>query len=159
MVVAACGPALSPSDGTGPEPDTVPVESAADQGTISEQGEDVGEQRSIREESGVTKLPERFDDPPRSGVVGEVPTDYLDAVLVDAVDRSGADESALEVVRAEAWTWSDGALGCPEPGTTYTDAPVAGYWVVIDTGSGQLDYRLTAAGAFRVCAGTTTPRG
>jgi hypothetical protein len=36
------------------------------------------------------------------------------------------------VVQAEAVTWPDGALGCPEPGIVYTQALVPGYWVVVE---------------------------
>ena len=40
----------------------------------------------------------------------------------------------LKVLSAEAVTWSDGSLGCPEPGMMYTQALVPGYRVQIRGG-------------------------
>ncbi len=60
-------------------------------------------------------------------------------------------EAALTLVRAQAVTWSDGSLGCPEPGMSYTQALVEGYWIVLDAGDQTLDYRASASGAFKLC--------
>lgn len=58
----------------------------------------------------------------------------------DAAQRTGADEGTLKVVSAEAVTWPDGALGCPQPGMLYTQALVPGYRIRIDAGGRVLDY-------------------
>jgi len=93
-------------------------------------------------------------------VTGEVPQDVLDAILADAAQRSGAPAESLEVVTAAAVTWTDGSLGCPEPGQFYTQALVDGYQVVIDTGDEQLDdYRVGSGGSFRLCENPTAPGG
>ncbi len=83
-------------------------------------------------------------------VVGEVPADLLELILADAASRVTT-EAAITVVRAQAVTWSDGSLGCPEPGMRYTQALVEGYWVVLDAGGQTLDYRASASGAFKLC--------
>jgi hypothetical protein len=44
----------------------------------------------------------------------EVPEDLLKAILADAAERMGLPTEAFTVVRAEAVTWSDGSLGCPQ---------------------------------------------
>jgi len=56
--------------------------------------------------------------PPSTGapVTGDVPADVLAAILGDAADRTGVPEADIELVRADAMTWSDGSLDCPEPG-------------------------------------------
>ena len=93
------------------------------------------------------------------GVVGEVPDDILDRILADASDRTGAAAEAIEVTRAEAVTWSDGSLDCPEPGMLYTQALVDGYDVVLDAAGTELDYRATTNGDYRLCESPGRPAG
>lgn len=83
---------------------------------------------------------------------GEVPSDLLERIRADAATRSGVAPGELEVVSASNVTWSDGSLGCPEPGKMYTMALVPGYHVVLRAGEQEFDYRATASGDFRVCA-------
>lgn len=82
---------------------------------------------------------------------GEVPVTILAAILQDATERSGVGLDDLVVSRAEAVTYSDGSLDCPEPGMTYTQALVDGYHVEIDADGATLDYRVGAGGSFRLC--------
>lgn len=77
--------------------------------------------------------------------------DLLNSVLDDAAQRLGVSTDALVVTRAEAVTWNDGSLGCPEPGMFYTQALVDGYWIVVEAGNQSLDYRATGSGNFRIC--------
>ena len=62
-------------------------------------------------------------------VTGDVPADVLAAILGDAADRTDVPQADIEVVRADAMTWSDGSLDCPEPGMLYTQALVDGFQV------------------------------
>ncbi len=84
-------------------------------------------------------------------MTGEVPEAVLASIIEDAAHRTGADPATARIVRAEAVTWSDGSLGCPEPGMFYTQALVDGYWIVVELGGQTLDYRVGAHGAFRLC--------
>ncbi len=84
---------------------------------------------------------------------GEVPAELLGRILDDATERTGSTDP--EVLRDEAVTWSDGSLGCPEPGMVYRQVLVAGYWVVIRAGGITLDYRAGESGAFRLCESPT----
>lgn len=90
---------------------------------------------------------------PPSGapVIGEVPAEFLANVVADAAERAEVDAAAVEVVQAEATTWSDGSLGCPEPGMFYTQALVDGYHVILAAGDDEFDYRLTANGGSVLC--------
>ncbi len=92
-------------------------------------------------------------------VTGEVPDAILAAIVADAAQRGGVDPGDVEVVQAEAITWSDGSLGCPEPGMTYTMALVDGYHVIVVAGTERLDYRVTGQGGFRVCENPGRPSG
>lgn len=82
---------------------------------------------------------------------GGAPGELLNAILADAARRTGVDADALTVTRADAVTWRDGALGCPEPGMYYTQMLVNGYWIVVETETQRLDYRAQANGYFRLC--------
>lgn len=84
-------------------------------------------------------------------VTGEVPTALLDEIFADAVDRTGVPPAAVVTVRAQAMTWPDGSLGCPEPGVVYTQALVAGYWVELDADGTLLDYRVGRNDVFTLC--------
>jgi hypothetical protein len=54
-------------------------------------------------------------------------------------------------VRAESVVWSDGSLGCPEPGMEYTQALVNGYWVIVEAAGKKYDFRVGGGGSFRLC--------
>lgn len=80
------------------------------------------------------------------------PHDALIAnVLQDAAERSRLPADQLEVLSFEPVTWSDGSLGCPAPGMSYTQALVPGYRVRVRAGTAVLDYHATARGHFIVC--------
>ena len=91
--------------------------------------------------------------------IGEVPSDVLADVVAAAAERTATEPDAVEVVQAEAVTWSDGSLGCPEPGMFYTQALVDGYHVILRAGTEELDYRVSAGGGFRLCEGGGRPSG
>ena len=104
--------------------------------------------RPARTEPALVTIPPS-DEP----VIGEVPEAILADLVADAAERGGVDPAAVEVVQAEFVTWSDGSLGCPEPGMLYTQALVDGYHVILRAGDDELDYRLSTAGDFRLCEG------
>ena len=83
---------------------------------------------------------------------GEAPASVLADITADVVERAGVEESAITVVRSQAVTWSDGSLGCPQPGMNYTQALVDGYWVVLEAEGVAYDYRATARGSFTLCS-------
>ena len=75
----------------------------------------------------------------------------IDAVLVDASQRTGLDITRLEIQESVAVTWADGSLGCPQPGMTYTMALVPGYRIRIKAGQQILDYHASARGYWVHC--------
>ncbi|MFO7960400.1 MAG: hypothetical protein R6U94_05595 [Nitriliruptoraceae bacterium] len=60
--------------------------------------------------------------------------------IADAAERTGLAEDDIEVEDLSMVTWSDGALGCPEPDVMYTQALVEGYRIVLDADGRQLVY-------------------
>ena len=79
-----------------------------------------------------------------------LPASITDPIVADAATRLGVDPSALTIVEATAQTFSDGSLGCPEPGMMYTQALVDGYQVIVEGNGTRLDYRGSQAGRFRI---------
>lgn len=58
----------------------------------------------------------------------------------DLAKRLEIDSDDIEIDRAEFVTWRNGALGCPEPGSAYTQALVPGYRIVLRAGGERHHY-------------------
>lgn len=86
-----------------------------------------------------------------SGTPTDVPQERWDAIVADLEDRGVS--GAPELVSATAVVWSSGALGCPQPGATYTQALVAGMQVIVDVDGTTYDYRFGKGDAPMLCEG------
>jgi hypothetical protein len=85
-------------------------------------------------------------------VVGEVPPAIAAEARSMLATQLGPDAAAsAELVVAEAVTWPDGALGCPEPGMFYTQMVVPGYRIVFEVDGKRYDYRASRDGSVRAC--------
>ena len=73
------------------------------------------------------------------------------AVVADAARRFKVSESAVVLARAEQLNWSDGSLGCPQPGQMYTQALVPGFRVVARTTEGEFLYHTDSNGQVLIC--------
>jgi hypothetical protein len=82
----------------------------------------------------------------------DIPKSVRRAVVADAAKRFNVAESAVVLTRAEQLTWSDGSLGCPEPGIYYTQNLVPGYLIVARTDAGELTYHTDAREQAKSCA-------
>ena len=102
---------------------------------------------------GPSPAPGSAEPSSQSGSGGDVslPASINDPIVADAAARLGVDPSAVTIVSAHAETFSDGSLGCPQPGMMYTQALVDGYQVVVEANGTQLDYRGSGPGQFRLC--------
>lgn len=74
------------------------------------------------------------------------------AALADAALRAPGASNAPRLVSAERLTWSDGSLGCPEPGRLYTQALVPGHRIRVEAGGVVHEYHAGIRGAVRWCA-------
>jgi hypothetical protein len=92
-------------------------------------------------------------EPSPAGAPDDLPAAIWAAILDDLSTRLGAPVTDPTVVSVDAVTWSDGALGCPEPGQLYTQALVDGYQVVVEIDGTRYDYRTGVAGTVRLCEG------
>jgi hypothetical protein len=94
-----------------------------------------------------TRIPDPVTGTAAPGVpvtAADVPRSVRRAVVAEAAKRFNVAESAVVLVRAEQVTWSDGSLGCPEPGRAYIQALVPGFRITATTQSGQTQYHTDA---------------
>ena len=94
---------------------------------------------------------------PTAGAELRVPATMLDSVVELAARDTGIDADEIRVVTADAVTWSDGSLGCPEDGQMYTQALVPGYRVVLEAAGEELSYHASESGDFRACTNPIAP--
>lgn len=102
-----------------------------------------------------TRIPDVLTDAPQpSGepvAIATLPRDTRRAVAADAARRFGVQPSAVVLTRAEQVTWSDGSLGCPEPGQHYVQVLVPGYRLTARTAAGELVYHADTRGNVKTC--------
>lgn len=110
------------------------------------------ERMELRQQMAGKKNLEQVGQTESESVVGEAPQELLDRIMADLEGRTGAARAEFTVKRAEAVQWNDGSMGCGEPGQTYTQAIVPGFWIVIDHQGQAYDYRASERGYFKLCA-------
>jgi hypothetical protein len=101
--------------------------------------------------------PSEGTDPTGTDGGDGLPAGMLDEVLALAEEETGVDRSEIEVVLAEAVTWSDGSIGCPEDGMMYTQALVPGYRVILDVAGEETAFHAPQSGDFFACADPQEP--
>lgn len=82
----------------------------------------------------------------------------LDAAQAWKAAGLAADPASFRV-DAQAVTWGDGSLGCPQPGQSYTMAQVPGWQVKLEAAGQQRVYHATRSGHWLLCppGGATMP--
>jgi hypothetical protein len=77
----------------------------------------------------------------------DFPPTVREAIWSDAARRAGVGAERLQLTSAQAVTWRDGALGCPEPGRLYTQALLPGWRVELAAPGGvALLYHVSRRG-------------
>lgn len=94
---------------------------------------------------------------PDDGGMGDLSQETLDALIEEAADETGVSADQIGVVTAEAVTWSDGSIGCPEEGMGYTQALVPGFRVILDVAGEEISYHAASDGQFFACAHPQEP--
>ncbi|HEX6636256.1 MAG TPA: hypothetical protein VF033_01255 [Steroidobacteraceae bacterium] len=116
-----------------------------------------GEPRSLPEKiAPPSRIPQEAADTVQPGgnpvATASIPREVRRAVVADAARRFEVAESAVVLSGAEQVTWSDGSLGCPQPGMFYTQVPVPGYRLTASTAQGNLLYHTDMRGQAVTCA-------
>ncbi|MDY6944196.1 MAG: hypothetical protein SXG53_00635 [Pseudomonadota bacterium] len=147
LVVAVALTALSAGCNGGPRDDLDSRSAAA--GPTSVEG-----RRAVLEQDGKQASPRRApsDDSSITQGSGEVPQPLLAIFQDDLARRALVKHDAITVVSATEQQWSDGALGCPQPGRMYTQMIVPGYRVVMQAAGNRYSYHSDRRGNFIVCS-------
>lgn len=90
------------------------------------------------------------------GVVDSPP---IQAAIADLAGRLDVPSGDIEVVAVSEVTWSDGSLGCPQPGVNYTQALANGQRVVLAAGGRTYEYHSGPNRPLFYCADPRPPVG
>ncbi|QFG69710.1 hypothetical protein [Ornithinimicrobium pratense] len=116
--------------------------------------------------------PTMTDDARPTSIPAPTPDDSLPSGPVDAsvlereevkaaitaeAERRQVSEDEVEVIGFADVTWTDGSLGCPQPGMHYTQALVPGYQLILQVGGERASYHSGKDKLFRYCANPMTP--
>lgn len=148
-LLVACGGADDPTEPTDP---TDPTDSAepTDPGGSSDDSADGADDTDLgdgMDEDGV-ELDDRDDT--ADGTSGAL-SGRVEVAVADAAAHFDVDPGDIEVVTAEAVTWPDGAIGCPQPDMMYTQALVEGYRIVLSVDGDEVAYHGEDGGDPRRC--------
>jgi hypothetical protein len=98
-------------------------------------------------------LPPRASlEPTGAPVTGEVPGAVIGRardLLAATIGAGPAASATVEI--AEAVTWPDGSLGCPQPGLFYVQMVTPGYRVVLASEGTRYTFVGSVAGELRAC--------
>src|SRR5688572_12708884 len=83
--------------------------------------------------------------------IAMVPREVRRAVVADAARRLKVIESLVVLAGAERLTWTDGSLGCPQPGMSYAQVLVPGYRLTAKSAEGALVYHTDGSGNLALC--------
>lgn len=64
----------------------------------------------------------------------------------DLAVRLDVDMDTISLSGATSVTWRSGALGCPKPGASYTEALVPGIWIMLRVGNKAYRYHAIPGG-------------
>jgi hypothetical protein len=114
----------------------------------------VENRRAVVEKEAREATPQRAPstDPPVTQGTGEVPQQVLAIFQDDLARRALVKHEDIKVVSATEQQWSDGAMGCPQPGQMYTQMIVPGYRVVLQAAGNKYSYHSDRRGNFVVCS-------
>lgn len=76
----------------------------------------------------------------------------LREMVADLSQRQGIPAEQISVKNIQATTWSDGSLGCPQPGMMYTMALVDGYQISLEANGKTFYYHTSGKDYFVYCA-------
>lgn len=101
--------------------------------------------------------PPMTDAPAPTAAHAGISEESLAALVARAAEEAGVNLDEVRIVSAEEVTWSDGSLGCPQPGQAYTQALVPGFRVVVEIGGDELNFHAAQGGEFRFCEDPQPP--
>jgi hypothetical protein len=74
------------------------------------------------------------------------------AAIEDTAGREGVEADRVVIAAWSPVTWSDGSLGCPQKGMSYTQATVEGELLILRVALGLFQYHARTGGPYTYCA-------
>lgn len=111
-------------------------------GACGESGDRPGEDRTdVDPTTEPAPVEPTTPDEPEDDVTGDadLPAE-VEAAIEDLAEHLGIPAEEVTVMSFESVTWSDGAIGCPEPGMSYTQALVPGTRLVLEADGAEYHY-------------------
>ncbi len=105
---------------------------------------------------GLTRIPPAEVEHP-DPAVGEAPVELFQAARARAADLSGRSPGSFELEVSEAVNWPDGSLGCARPGQFYSQAPVAGFRLILEAQGSRYQFHSGAEPQNMVLCRVTGP--
>lgn len=81
----------------------------------------------------------------------------VDVAKQDLAQRLAVPAGEISVVDAREVTWSDGSLGCPQPGMMYAQVLTPGYLVKLAYGGREYEYHAGKDRALSYCKNPSPP--
>ncbi len=147
LLTAACGEAGENVD------ETTDTTAANDEAGAP----NVPENQTEGESESPTTPPSSEPAPPSELPTLDVPATPVAVATDDLAARLGLAADAISLVLTEDVTWSDGSLGCPEPGMAYTQALVDGFRIVLAAGGVEYHYHAAIGSDPFYCANPSRP--
>lgn len=88
---------------------------------------------------------------PTGRVTGDAPASIVDDMVQRVSDETGLDTGKISVDLAIAKVWTDGSLGCAEPGFVSTQQEEAGYQIELSADDRAWSYRVRETGEIVTC--------
>lgn len=82
---------------------------------------------------------------------GPVPPALLHSAKMDMAAHAAVDPGQIQVIVAEAMTWPDSSLGCPQPGRMYAQVLTPGYRIVLRSPKAVYYYHCGQSNNFIRC--------
>ena len=116
---------------------------------------------AIPETQIISTMSRQDDDMPRDppvpipAISGLQP--LIEKARADLAQRLSISASRINTLEARGVFWPDASLGCPQPGTTYTQVLTAGYLILLEAGGNKFEYHADLHNYVFYCENPTPP--
>jgi hypothetical protein len=81
----------------------------------------------------------------------------VDQAIADLAERLGIVPAEIQVLSAEAVTWPDSSLGCPQPGMAYAEVLAPGYLIKLSAEGNVFEYHASRGSTVFYCENPSPP--
>lgn len=107
-----------------------------------------------------TEPPQHDDmprDPPLLDPASPESQTLIGKAKADLAQRLSIPASQINTLEIQGVLWPDDSLGCPQPGLTYTQAPVPGYLITLESDGNEFEYHANLHDSVFYCENPTPP--